>query len=90
MSGPGDNAAELKLGSDEEVAKKEPWKTPNIKTIFKQFYFKFIKGVGLPRTDTLIGTIDAYIYYEKSSKVKLRTKVDKAVDIDGHLVAEWN
>lgn len=90
LSGPGDNAAELKLGSDEEVAKKEPWKTPNIKTTFKQFYFKFIKGVGLPRTDTIMGTIDAYIYYEKSSKIKLKTKVSKGVDVDGNLVSEWN
>lgn len=69
LTGPGDESAELKLGSDKEVSAKDPWQTPNVKVTYKQYYFKFLKAWNLPKTDLLgagmlsEGTIDAYFYY---------------------------
>ena len=73
LTGPGDSAVALKMGSDKEVSSKKPWMPTNIEKQYKQFYFKFIRAENLPIMDTF-GTIDAYIYHElnKTSKVKTR------------------
>jgi hypothetical protein len=94
LSGPGDEAAQLKMGSDSEVAKKDPWQTPNIKTVKFQYYFKFLKAVGLPATD-MLGTIDAYVKYQKpGGDVKLKTTHNAAEwasnDSGKYLWTEWN
>jgi hypothetical protein len=79
LIGPGDEAAELKLGSEKVVNAKKPWMPTNVVKNYKQFYFKVIRANNLPLMDTF-GTIDAFIKYQMNSKSKVKTKVVKMKD----------
>jgi len=85
LIGPGDEAAQLKLGTDKEVNAKKPWMPTNVVKKYKQFYFKLIKAENLPVMDTF-GTIDAFIKFELDKKSKVKTKVVKM----RNSVVNWN
>lgn len=72
LTGPGDNAAQLKIGTDKDAPKRKPWMPASVEKVYKQLYLKFIKAEHLPVMDTF-GTIDAYIYLEHNDS-KIRTK----------------
>lgn len=74
MQGPGDEAAQLKIGTDPKAAKRPPWMPSSVQKNYKQLYMKFIKAMHLPIMDVM-GTIDAFIYIDHLGN-KIQTKVD--------------
>ena len=74
VQGPGDEAAQLKMGTDPKAAKKAPWMPSSVQKNYKQLYIKFIKGMHLPIMD-IGGTIDAFVFINHLGN-KIQTKVD--------------
>lgn len=67
VQGPGDQAVQLKIGTDPEASKYKPWMPASVQKKYKQLCMKFIKAEFLPQMDieTILnkGKIgDAYIY----------------------------
>ena len=84
LQGPGDEATQLKIGTDKKAATKKPWMPASVVKKYKQLYFKFIKAEHLPKMD-LMGTIDAYIWIDHMGDT-LRTKTVKQEDE----LVEWD
>lgn len=60
VQGPGDEAAELKLGSPSEIKEKKPILPASVKRNYKQLHLRLFRVVDLPKMDAFMGTIDAY------------------------------
>lgn len=61
VTGPGDEAEELKAGTAAEIAKVKPLLPASIKKVYKQLHMRFFIAENLPKMDSFAGTIDAYV-----------------------------
>ena len=78
VQGPGDEATQLKMGTDKELNEKKPLLPASIKKIYKTLTIRFFRAEGLPVMDSNYlrkSSIDAYLKLEgdKKSKMKLRS-----------------
>ena len=61
VQGPGDEQVQLNDESGPEAANQDTLMPAQIKKEFKQLKIRFIQADKLPKMDTFLGTIDAYI-----------------------------
>lgn len=85
IQGPGDEASQLKIGTDPKAFKRKPWMPASVQKQYKQLVIKFLKGCELPKMDTnLFSTVGGnYYVWINHMGNKMKTKVvdmEKAED----------
>ena len=87
VQGPGDEATQLEMGTDKQVAEKAPLMPSSVKKKYKQIYIRIFRGENLPIMDKAMlygeGSIDAYLvvkYGQGKLKTKVVTMKNKTVD----------
>ena len=91
VQGPGDEATQLKMGTDKELNEKKPLLPASIKKVYKTLTLRFFRAEGLPVMDSNFlrkNSIDAYWKLEAGKKSKMKLKTSVVTQVDN--VAEWN
>ena len=64
------------MGTEEDYKKLKPMMPTSIKKEYKQLFIRLFRAEGLPKMDSMFGSIDAYAKME-IGKYKLKTRVVK-------------
>ena len=88
VQGPGDEQVQLNDESGPEAANQDTLMPAQIKKEFKQLKIRFIQADKLPKMDTFLGTIDAYIQTKFQGK-KMKTKAVTAKNDVAAIAQEW-
>jgi len=93
VQGPGDEATELLMGGEKELAKIPIMMPSSAKRTYKQIYFRIFEGLDLPKVDSNLlkkDSIDAYMKVKyRSHKGKTATKTTYESKKKGDIV-KWN